>query len=49
MGMLLQLTQSCEDGQLNGVEALCQQLHLNAQQLNQSHVAALAWVEDLGL
>nr|WP_239689639.1 HDOD domain-containing protein [Aquitalea pelogenes] len=49
MGMLLQLTQSCEDGQLNGVDALCQQLGLTPEQLNQSHVAALAWVEDLGL
>jgi EAL and modified HD-GYP domain-containing signal transduction protein len=49
MGMLLQLATACEDGQLNGVAELCKQLQLNAQQLNQAHVSALAWVEDLGL
>ncbi|BBF86501.1 predicted signal transduction protein [Aquitalea magnusonii] len=49
MGKLLQLAKTCEDGQLNGVAELCSQLQLSAQQLNQAHVAALAWVEDLGL
>ncbi len=49
MGALLQLTCSCEDGQLAGVVELSAQLKLSAEQLNQAHVAALAWVEDLGL
>lgn len=49
LGELLRLTESCEDGQLNGVAELCARHGLSADQLNQAHVAALAWVEDLGL
>lgn len=49
MGQLLQLTQSCEDGQLSSIVELSASLGLSAEQLNQAHVAALAWVEDLGL
>jgi len=49
LGDMLLLTQACEDGQLLGVPELSRKLKLSADQVNQAHLAALAWVEDLGL
>ena len=48
-GLLLQLAQACEQEALRTVPELSQQAGLDSQQLNQAHIAALAWVEELGL
>ncbi|MGC0152130.1 EAL and HDOD domain-containing protein [Chromobacterium vaccinii] len=49
MSHYLELARACEDGSLDGVPQLCQQLGLSSEQLNQAHISALAWVEELGL
>ncbi|HJV07137.1 MAG TPA: EAL domain-containing protein [Chromobacteriaceae bacterium] len=48
-GLLLQLALACEQEALRTVPELSQQAGLDSQQLNQAHIAALAWVEELGL
>ncbi len=49
MGLLLKLATTCEHDELDGVQALAEKAGLSPDQLNQAHLAALAWVEDLGL
>jgi c-di-GMP phosphodiesterase len=48
-GGFLQLAEACEDPDLNRVQQLAGQLHIPADVLNRAHVAALAWVEELGV
>lgn len=45
----LRLAWACEDKEMRQVPQLCQELGLSPAQLNQAHVEALAWVEELGL
>lgn len=45
----LQLSEACEDANGARIEALAELLQLDAAKVNQSHIAALAWVENLGL
>ncbi len=48
-GTVLQLIEACEDPQMTQVQALSEQLGLSANEINQAHVNALAWVEELGI
>ena len=45
----LQLSIACEDGNSTRIKELAELLQLDADQVNQCHIAALAWVENLGL
>ncbi|SUX55166.1 Uncharacterised protein [Chromobacterium vaccinii] len=49
ISLYLKLARACEDGKMDGVPQLCDQLGLSSEQLNQAHISALAWVEELGL
>ncbi|MDF0606287.1 EAL domain-containing protein [Neisseriaceae bacterium TC5R-5] len=49
MSPFLKLAKTCEDNTLAGVVELCLQLELSDEQLNEAHISALAWVEELGL
>ncbi len=48
-GGFLCLAEACEDPDLDRVETLAEQLHIPAEMLNKAHIAALAWVEELGV
>ncbi|GGY21973.1 EAL and HDOD domain-containing protein [Paludibacterium paludis] len=48
-GNYLQLARACEDNRLSSVPELSELLQLDAATLNQCHMGALAWVEELGL
>ncbi len=48
-GRYLQLARACEDNGLASVPELSDALQLDANTLNQCHMGALAWVEELGL
>jgi EAL and modified HD-GYP domain-containing signal transduction protein len=45
----LQLAEACEDANLEKIEKLAGTLQLAPDQINRSHLAALAWVEALGV
>jgi c-di-GMP phosphodiesterase len=48
-GPFLKLTEACEDDDSAEILALAESLQLDAAKVNQSHIAALAWTESLGI
>lgn len=48
-GPFLKLTEACEDDDSEEILALAESLQLDAAKVNQSHIAALAWTESLGI
>ncbi|RXZ45072.1 EAL and HDOD domain-containing protein [Crenobacter cavernae] len=48
-GAYLELAVTCERHDLRNIEKLSLQLNLSAAEINQAHLTALAWVEELGL
>lgn len=48
-GPFLDLAISCEEGNSDHIEKLAFSLQLEPDKINQSHLAALAWVETLGI
>ena len=48
-GPFLELTEACEEGELNRIEMLASSLQLEPQKVNQAHLTALTWVETLGI
>jgi len=45
----LQLTEACEDANSTRILELAEHLQMDAAKVNEAHIAALAWVETLGL
>lgn len=48
-GPFLDLAIACEEGDLDHIEKLAFSLQLEPETINQAHLAALAWVETLGI
>ena len=48
-GPFLALTEACEEGSPEQIDELAQNLQLEPAQVNQAHIEALAWVEQLGI
>jgi c-di-GMP phosphodiesterase len=48
-GPFLKLTEACEDANNEEILSLAESLQLDATKVNQSHIAALAWTESLGI
>ncbi|MGQ9860759.1 MAG: EAL and HDOD domain-containing protein [Thiobacillaceae bacterium] len=48
-GPILALAEACEQGEASRIESLAESLFLSPQQVNQAHLNALAWVEQLGI
>lgn len=48
-GPFLQLAEACEGAQNAEIGQLAELLHLNPEKVNQCHIDALAWAENLGL
>lgn len=48
-GPFLKLTEACEVANSSEILALAESLQLDASKVNQSHIAALAWTESLGI
>jgi EAL and modified HD-GYP domain-containing signal transduction protein len=48
-GPFLKLTEACEGANSSEILALAESLQLDASKVNQSHIAALAWTESLGI
>lgn len=48
-GPFLKLTEACEGANSTEILALAESLQLDASKVNQSHIAALAWTESLGI
>jgi len=48
-GPFLQLTEACEDANSTRILELAEHLQMDATKVNEAHIAALAWVETLGL
>lgn len=48
-GPFLELTEACEDANSPRILELAEHLQMDAKKVNEAHVAALAWVETLGL
>ncbi len=48
-GPILSLVEACENGDAAGIDQLAESLFLSSEQVNASHLKALAWVEQLGL
>lgn len=48
-GGFLGLAEACEDPDLDRVQAMAEEMHIPAEMLNRAHIAALAWVEELGV
>lgn len=48
-GPFLKLTEACEGANSTEILALAESLQLDASKVNQSHIAALAWTESLGV
>lgn len=48
-GTFLDLAEACEDGDWRRLDALAQELGLTAQQVNESHLRALAWAMEVAL
>lgn len=47
-GPFLQLTEACESAESARVTELAESLQMDPEQVNSKHIAALAWVEELG-
>ena len=47
-GPFLQLTEACESAESARVTQLAESLQMDTDQVNNKHIAALAWVEELG-
>lgn len=48
-GPFLRLTEACEDADSSEILSLAESLQLDASKVNESHIAALAWTEALGI
>ena len=48
-GPFLRLTEACEYADGNEILSLAESLQLDAHKVNESHIAALAWTESLGI
>jgi len=48
-GPFLRLTEACEDADSQKIRELADLLHFDANKVNECHMAALAWVETLGI
>ncbi len=48
-GPFLKLTEACEGANSSEILTLAESLQLDAAKVNQSHIAALAWTESLGI
>lgn len=48
-GPFLQLTEACEDADSMRILELAEELQMDSEKVNESHMAALAWVEALGV
>jgi EAL and modified HD-GYP domain-containing signal transduction protein len=48
-GPFLQLTEACEGADSSRIELLASTLQLDPEKINDCHIAALAWVENLGV
>lgn len=48
-GPFLELTEACEEGDSNHIENLAFSLQMEPETINRAHLAALAWVETLGI
>ncbi len=48
-GPFIQLTEACEDANSTRILELAEHLQMDATKVNEAHIAALAWVETLGL
>lgn len=48
-GPFLELTEACEEGDSAHIENLAFSLQMEPETINQAHLAALAWVETLGI
>lgn len=48
-GPFLQLAQACEDADRDRIKSLADALQFDPSKVNDSHIAALAWVEGLGI
>ena len=48
-GPFLQLTEACEDSDNERILKLAEHLQFDANKVNECHIAALAWVETLGI
>lgn len=48
-GPFLKLTEACEDANNKEILLLAESLQLDASRVNESHIAALAWTEALGI
>lgn len=48
-GPILDLAIACETGEVDRIDALAESLLLSPEQVNQCHLEALAWVEQVGL
>jgi EAL and modified HD-GYP domain-containing signal transduction protein len=48
-GPFLEVTEACESMDYERIESLAFNLQLSPEQINKAHVAALAWVEELGI
>lgn len=48
-GPFLQLTEACEDADSTRILELAEHLQMDSSKVNEAHIAALAWVETLGI
>jgi EAL and modified HD-GYP domain-containing signal transduction protein len=48
-GPFLQLTEACEDSDNQRILEIAELLQFDASKVNECHIAALAWVETLGI
>jgi c-di-GMP phosphodiesterase len=48
-GPFLQLTEACEDADSTRILELAEELQMDSVKVNEAHIAALAWVETLGI
>ncbi len=48
-GPILALAEACESGDASRIDTLAESLFLSPEQVNEAHLKALAWVEQLGL
>ncbi len=48
-GPILSLAEACESGEAKRIASLAESLFLSPEQVNEAHLKALAWVEQIGL
>jgi EAL and modified HD-GYP domain-containing signal transduction protein len=48
-GPILALAEACESGDASRIESIAESLFLSPDQVNEAHLKALAWVEQIGL